>query len=184
MKKYIVVVLALLLSLVFSACENETESRENKSTVQNKEVFQTEGSPETESERDLSHKEETEESKVAGNQIDIKVGESTLTADLEDNESAKALKELLEEGPLTIPASDYGGFEKVCTLGSKLPSNDSQTTTNAGDICLYNGSQIVIFYGSNSWAYTKLGKIPDVEKEELERILSGKETEITLSLKP
>lgn len=184
MKRYIIIAVAVLLPLAFSACGNETESRENKSTVQNKEVFQTEGSPETESERGLSHKEETEESKVAGNQIDIKVGESTLTADLEDNESAKALKELLADGPLTIPASNYGGFEKVCTLGSELPSNDSQTTTHAGDICLYNGSQIVIFYGSNSWAYTRLGKIPDVEKEELEKILSGKETEITLSLKP
>ena len=161
MKKYIAVVLALLFLPVFSACGNHTESRENNSTAQN-----------------------TEESKVAGNQIYIKVGESTLTADLEDNESAKALKELLEDGPLTIPASNYGGFEKVCDLGSGLPGNDSQTTTHAGDICLYNGSQIVIFYGSNSWAYTRLGKIPDVEKEELEKILSGKETEITLSLKP
>lgn len=184
MKRYIIIALAVLLPLVFSACGNETVSRKYKKTVQKKEVFQTEASPETESERGPSHKEKTEESKVAGNQIDIKVGRSTLTADLEDNESAKALKELLADGSLTIPASNYGGFEKVCTLESELPSNDSQTTTHAGDICLYNGSQIVIFYGSNSWAYTRLGKIPDVEKEELEKILSGKETEITLSSKP
>lgn len=182
MKRYIIIALAILLPLAFSACGNETESEENKSTVQNKEVFQTESSAETESE--LSHKEETEESKVTGNQINIKVGESMLMADLEDNESAKALKELLADGPLTIPASNYGGFEKVCTLGMELPSNDNQTTTHAGDICLYNGSQIVIFYGSNSWAYTRLGRIPDVEKEELERILSGRETEITFSLEP
>lgn len=124
----------------------------------------------------------TEEDKVKTNQIYIKVGESTLAAVLEENKSVKALKELLSDGPLTISASNYGGFEKVCSLGRELPRNDSQITTQAGDICLYNGSQIVIFYGSNSWAYTRLGKISDVDESELEKVLSGKEKEITLSL--
>lgn len=126
--------------------------------------------------------EEMEEDAVETNQIYIRVGENTLTAVLEDNESAKALKELMVDGPLTISASNYGGFEKVCSLGTTLPRNDSQTTTHAGDICLYSGNQIVIFYGSNSWAYTRLGKISDADAGELEKILSGEETEITLSL--
>ncbi len=116
------------------------------------------------------------------NQIYIKIGKSILTAVLEENESAEALKELLTDGSLSISASNYGGFEKVCSLGRKLPSNDKQTTTHAGDICLYNGSQIVIFYGSNSWVYTRLGKVSDVEESELKKVLSGEETEITLSL--
>ena len=98
------------------------------------------------------------------------------------SESAEALKGLLADGPLTISASNYGGFEKVCSLGTELPRNDSQTTTQAGDICLYNGDQIVIFYGSNSWAYTRLGKISDGDGTELEKVLSGEEREITLSL--
>ena len=126
--------------------------------------------------------EEMEEDVVETNQIYIKVGENTLTAVLEDNESAEALKELMVDGPLTISASNYGGFEKVCSLGTTLPRNDSQTTPHAGDICLYSGNQIVIFYGSNSWAYTRLGKISDADAGELEKILSGEETEITLSL--
>lgn len=105
-----------------------------------------------------------------------------MTATLADNESAQALKELLAHGPLTISASNYGGFEKVCSLGRELPRNDRQTTTQAGDICLYNGNQIVIFYGSNSWAYTRLGSISGVDSHELERVLSGNDTEITLSL--
>ncbi len=116
------------------------------------------------------------------NQIYIKIGKSILTAVLEENESAEALKELLADGAMTISASNYGGFEKVCSLGKKLPSNDRQTTTHAGDICLYNSSQIIIFYGSNSWAYTRLGKVFDVEESELEKVLSGEETEITISL--
>ncbi|MCM1182196.1 MAG: cyclophilin-like fold protein [Roseburia sp.] len=118
------------------------------------------------------------------NEIYIKVGEAVLTAVLEDNESAVALKELLADGPLTIQASNYGGFEKVCSLGTELPRNDTQITTHAGDICLYNGSQIVIFHGSNSWAYTRLGKVAGVDEAELRAVLSGEETEITLSLEP
>lgn len=118
------------------------------------------------------------------NDLYIEVRDSILTAVLEDNESAEALKELLSENPLTISASNYGGFEKVCSLGMELPRNDRQTTTEAGDICLYNGNQIVIFYGSNSWSYTRLGKVSNTDKSQLEEILSGEETEITLSLKP
>ncbi|MCM1335752.1 MAG: cyclophilin-like fold protein [Bacteroides sp.] len=128
--------------------------------------------------------ESTEDNELESKEIYIKVGEDTLTAVLEDNESAAALKELIADKTLTISASNYGGFEKVCALGTSLPRNDSQTTTQAGDICLYSGDQIVIFYGSNSWSYTRLGKISGAGSSELKRILSGAETEVTLSLKP
>lgn len=128
--------------------------------------------------------ESTEENVMETNELYIKIGGNTLTAVLEDNRSAAALKELLAEKPLTISASNYGGFEKVCALGASLPRNDSRTTTDAGDICLYSGDQIVIFYGSNSWSYTRLGKISGADSSELKRILSGSETELTLSLKP
>lgn len=114
--------------------------------------------------------------------IYIEIGEHLLTAELENNASAKALKELLKKGPLTISASNYGGFEKVCSLGADLPREDSQVRTRAGDICLYSGNQMVLFYGSNSWAYTRLGRIAEMEEAELEHILSGGEREITLFL--
>lgn len=126
---------------------------------------------------------ESMEDNMETNEIHIKIGENTLTAVLEDNESAAALKELIAEKPLTISVSNYGGFEKVCPLGTGLPRNDVQTTAQAGDICLYNGNQIVIFPGSNSWSYTRLGKISNTDGTELKRILSGDETELTLSLK-
>ncbi len=124
-----------------------------------------------------------ENSVLSENQIHITVGEQSFIVRLEDNESAAALRDLLKDGDRTISASNYGGFEKVCQLGTSLPRNDVQTTTSAGDVMLYSGNQIVIFYGSNSWAYTRLGKVEDMKAEELEQILSGPETEISLSLK-
>ena len=115
-------------------------------------------------------------------QIRITVGENSFLVTLEDNESAAALRKLLCGGDLTIPASNYGGFEKVCQLGTRLPSNDRQTTTQAGDVMLYSSNQLVIFYGSNTWAYTRLGKVEALTAGELEEILSGPETEITMSI--
>ncbi len=182
MKRYRAILLALLLPLAISACGNDTKGGEGNGTLQDMGIFHTDSSQEKKSGCGVNNTEGTEEDEVKTNQIYLKVGENMLTAVLEENESAEALRELLEDGALTISASNYGGFEKVCSLGRKLPSNDRQTTTHAGDICLYNGSQIVIFYGSNSWAYTRLGKVSGVDESELEKVLSGEETEITLSI--
>jgi len=183
MKRYIAVILILLLPLVMAACGSDAKQEES-STVQDAETLRTDSAPKPEQEPQGGSMEEKEEDAVKADQIYIQVGESTLTAILEDNESVEALKEFLVDGPVTISASNYGGFEKVCSLGIELPRNDSQTTTHAGDICLYSGNQIVIFYGSNSWAYTRLGKVSDADETELETILSGDEIEITLSLEP
>lgn len=111
-----------------------------------------------------THTEEnsdTEEKKEA-NKMVLKIGDSNFTATLEDNEAVKALTEMMNEAPIIIEMSDYSGFEKVGSLGTSLPTDNKQTTTEVGDIVLYNGNQIVIFYGSNSWSYTKLGKIDDL----------------------
>lgn len=78
--------------------------------------------------------------------------------------------------------SNYGGFEKVGSLGTNLPTNDTQITTIVGDIMLYQGNSIVIFYGSNSWSYTRLGKIESATKESLLEVLGTEEVTITLSL--
>lgn len=114
------------------------------------------------------------------NRFYIEIGEHTLCVVTEDNDSASALLELLDNGPLTIPASNYGGFEKVCPLGTRLPSYDVDTTTHAGDVMLYSSSQIVIFYGSNSWAYTRLGWVENASAEELRAALSGSDSQIML----
>ena len=105
-------------------------------------------------------------------QISSDSGSHTLTATLADNSSARAFYELLEKGPITIKMHDYGNFEKVGPLGASLPRNDTQITTTAGDIILYQGNQITIYYDTNSWSFTRLGKIDGVTKTELKRILS------------
>ena len=94
--------------------------------------------------------------------LSVQVGETAFTATLEDNAAVDALITLLQSGPITIQMSDYGGFEKVGPLGQSLPTSNSQTTTQAGDIVLYQGNQIVVFYGSNSWSYTRLARINDL----------------------
>lgn len=112
----------------------------------------------------------------------ITVGNTTITATLADNSSAVALKELLMEGPLTINMSDYGNMEKVGPIGTSLPQNNEQITTGAGDIILYQGNSLVIYYDTNSWNFTRLGKIGEVTQEELKAILGEGDVTVTLTL--
>lgn len=94
--------------------------------------------------------------------MNVQVGDYIFTATLENNEAVEELLDMMKEGPVTIEMDDYSGFEKVGSLGRSLTTSNSQTTTTAGDIVLYNGNNIVMFYGSNSWSYTKIGKIDDL----------------------
>ncbi len=102
--------------------------------------------------------------------------------DWEENESVAALRELVQSNPLTVRMSMYGGFEQVGSLGARLPRKDVQTHTNYGDIVLYSGNQIVVFYGSNSWAYTRLGHIRDLSQAKLKELLGQHDVSITLAL--
>jgi len=113
----------------------------------------------------------------------MKIGESPVQVDWEDNESVEALKSLAKQGDITIQMSMYGGFEQVGSLGESLPRNDKQTTTKSGDIVLYSGNQIVIFYGSNSWAYTRLGHISDKDESQMKELLSNGDETVTIFAK-
>ena len=112
----------------------------------------------------------------------MKIGDTVVAVDWEDNESVEALKALCKDAPLTIQMSMYGGFEQVGSIGTSLPRNDEQTTTQAGDIVLYSGNQLVVFYGSNSWAYTRLGRVADQEAEGMQALLGNGDVTITISL--
>lgn len=94
--------------------------------------------------------------------MNVQVGSAAFTATLEKNTAVDALVEMMQEAPVTIQMSDYAGFEKVGALGTSLPTSNRQTTTRSGDIVLYQGDQIVMFYGTNSWSYTRLGHIDDL----------------------
>ena len=112
----------------------------------------------------------------------ITIDGKTLPVTMVDNAATQTLMAALQEGDITYEAHDYGGFEKVGALGRSLPSSDTQITTQAGDVILYNDNQIVLFYGSNSWSYTRLGHIEYTSQEELESFLKAGQGNITVKL--
>lgn len=116
------------------------------------------------------------------NIMTVAAGDTVFTAKLADNSSAKALKELLADGPLTIEMSDYASMEKVGSIGTELPRNDEQISTDAGDIILYQGNSIVIYYGTNSWNFTRIGKINGVTKQELLDAFGDGDVTVTFSI--
>lgn len=116
--------------------------------------------------------------------IQLTISGTTLPVLIEDNVATRALVAALRDGAITYTARDYGGFEKVGALGRSLPTSDTDITTQAGDVILYNGDNIVLFYGSNSWSYTRLGKIQYKTLNELKSFLKagGGNISVTLSL--
>ena len=128
--------------------------------------------------------EETQSAETASGQeetaLKITVGDEELLATLEDNSSAREFKELLAQGPVTIEMEDYGGFEKVGPLGTTLTRNDQQITTEPGDVILYQGNQITIYYGTNTWSFTRLAKIDD--PSDLQEKLGEGTVSVTFSL--
>ena len=110
----------------------------------------------------------------------MKIGDTVVSVDWEKNDAVDALAELTAGEWYEIDMSMYGGFEQVGVIGAELPANDRQTTTAPGDIVLYSGNQIVVFYGNNSWAYTKLGHITDKSDDELTELLGNGDVTISL----
>ena len=155
----LIITLAMLLTLL-TACLGANEAPKNEEADQNTE-----------------NTEEDAEMKS----ITMRINDEDVEVIWEDNESAEALAELVSESPLTIDMSMYGGFEQVGAIGTDLPSNDINITTEPGDIMLYTGSNIVVFYGSNSWSYTRLGHIENKSEDELKDLLGTNNVKITLS---
>lgn len=115
-------------------------------------------------------------------QIKITVSGKSLPVIIEDNEATKALVASLREASITYEADDYGGFEKVGPLGRSLPTSNSQISTQAGDVILYNGNQLVLFYGSNSWSYTRIGRMEYGTLDELKSFLKAGQGKITVTM--
>lgn len=112
--------------------------------------------------------------------LKITVGDQELLATFADNSSAEAFRDLLAQGPVTISMDDYGGFEKVGSLGTTLTRNDTRITTQPGDVILYQGNQITIYYGTNTWNFTRLAKIND--STDLQAKLGTGTVQVTFSL--
>lgn len=112
--------------------------------------------------------------------LKITVGDQELLATFADNRSAEEFRDLLAQGPVTISMDDYGGFEKVGSLGTTLTRNDTRITTQPGDVILYQGNQITIYYGTNTWNFTRLAKIND--STDLQAKLGTGTVQVTFSL--
>ena len=110
----------------------------------------------------------------------LKIGEEPVEVRWEENESVSFLKDCVKEEALSADLSMYGGFEQVGSLGVSVPRNDVQAVTESGDIVLYSGNQIVIFYGSNSWSYTRLGHIENKSPSEMKELLGNGDVTVTL----
>ena len=114
--------------------------------------------------------------------LKIHVNDTAFTATFEENSSAKAFAEFLAQGDLTLDMHDYGSFEKVADLPRSFPRNDKQIDTDAGDIILYQGNSITIYYDKNSWNFTRLARIDNVNKKRLQQILGKGNVKATFSV--
>ena len=170
--KFLQILLCMAAIILFlSGCTDSSLSKTNLQTKNESSSLGDEASPASANDADSSNTQQvnvpqpdtnsdTEENMVK--KMTLQIGNSSFTATLENNPAVDAFVEMMNDSPIIIQMNDYSGFEKVGSLGTNLPADDKQTTTHAGDIVLYNGNQIVIFYGSNSWSYTRLGKIDDL----------------------
>ena len=115
--------------------------------------------------------------------MNITINGKTVSCQLVENSSTRALLAQLEKGDITYEADDYGNFEKVGYIGFNLPQNNESITTTAGDVILYQGNNICLYYGSNSWSFTRLGKIEGMNKDEIKAFLNagGGSVKVTLS---
>ena len=115
--------------------------------------------------------------------VKVKINDEVFDVKLENNSATQELIKELKKGNVTVNASEYGGFEKVGELGFSLPTSDENIGTVPGDIVLYQGDKISLFYGSHSWSYTKLGKIDNVDSNKLKEVLGSGDVTLEFSLK-
>ena len=171
-KSFTFLFICIFLLLALSACGSKTTTgNEINSDVQENIISQS---------SELG--ESTAEENKVNHELTMKINGEIVSVEWENNESVSALKELASESPITIQTSLYGGFEQVGSIGHSLPRNDERITAQAGDIVLYSGNQMVMFFGSNTWAYTKLGHITNKTPAELNALLGNDNATITIIL--
>ena len=160
-------ILYIVILLLFAACSSDAASS----------IKPTQ--PETQTPKSFANSSAQTEAPV---KLKIHVNDTTFTATLEENSSAKAFAEFLTQGDMTLDMHDYGSFEKVADLPRSFPRNDTQIDTDAGDIILYQGNSITIYYDKNSWNFTRLARIDNVNKKRLQQILGKGNVKATFSV--
>ena len=177
MKRYLplFVLLLLLCTWVLSSCGTRDSATAGDSTAET--VPSDIGTGEITSEEPNDSEKAEEHMGILTMQIDGR----SIPVTWEENESTAELKRQAAKGNITIPLSPYGGFEQVGSLGREYPANDVRQTAKSGDIMLYASSNVVLFYGSNTWAYTKLGHI-DLPADEMTALLGGDAVTVSIIL--
>ncbi|MBQ9516330.1 MAG: hypothetical protein IJR57_09500 [Ruminococcus sp.] len=178
MKRIMILSLLVCCLLLLTGCGHQKDTADAPKPTQAPTQATSENAPSA-TEAQTSAEQSQEEQQMT---LQMTLGDTPVAVAWEDNDATAALIELCREQPLTIRMSMYGGFEQVGSIGAYLPQDDVQTTTEAGDIVLYSGDQMVVFYGSNSWSYTRLGHITDKTPEELTRLLSNGDVTAVLSV--
>ena len=171
-KKLLILVLVSALALVMGACGADPAEEQNE---QDTDAKATE--TETSAAEVSSAGADTETTDM---KMKLFIDDQEVSVEWENNEAVSALAGQVKAKPLTIDMAMYDDFEQVGELGTSLPAEDVQMETEPGDIMLYAGDKIVVFYGINSWAYTRLGKIKDKTPEELAELLGQHDVTITL----
>ncbi|WP_146204733.1 cyclophilin-like fold protein [Butyrivibrio fibrisolvens] len=190
-EKMILIAFCMTIMFCMSACSGNTiNSGDNQNAVteiSTSENVETESSEENVMSDEsamyqLAEKDESVDDEAIGDSTMImKIGDTEVNVEWEDNQAVEALRDMAKDGDITIQMSMYGVFEQVGSIGQSLPRDDKQTTTSSGDIVLYSGNQMVVFYGSNSWSYTRLGHISDKDEAEMADLLSNCDVTITIS---
>lgn len=188
------IVFLLVLELMLAGCGSEAEEAIQDSETKHESVDYSQADPNQTADQaalpetiDNSKPEEstdqTQEADAEDMELIMTIDGTEVAVAWEDNESVKAIRELAATGEIEINMSTYGGFEQVGSIGQSIPRNDGQITTSAGDIVLYSGNQVVVFYGSNSWAYTRLGRITDKTEQELAEMLGNGDVVLKFEVK-
>lgn len=182
MKKLIAMLLGMSLLFILSACLSKRPAKQTTDHPQESTAAKTDAPTDRVESAEELPEQAKEEEPMKEAQFYITANGTTFTANFAENGSADAFRDLLREGDLTIDMSDYGSFEKVGSIGTSLPRKDTQISTATGDVMLYQGSQIVIFYGTNSWSYSRLGKVDGASAEDLLSAFGSGDVAMTFSL--
>ena len=183
--KLIMMTLCVFMMLCTGACSGDTktpyENYDPSAATSESEDVKTYHTEETDNQA-VESDTSSDDTGIGEKTMIMKIGDTKVNVDWEDNQAVEALRNMAEDGDVTIQMSMYGGFEQVGSIGQSLPRNDKQTTTSSGDIVLYSGNQMVVFYGSNSWSYTRLGHISDKDEAGMTELLSNGDVTITISM--
>lgn len=163
-------VLAGIISVVCMGC-----SKESDEPVMAPSAWQS-------SEEGTSSMVEGSVTSVAGKKIILKVGDNTLSMTLVDNAATRRLWKLCQSGDVTLRMHEYGGFEMVGTLPESLPTSNVRLSTTVGDVVLYNGNRLVVFFGSNTWSYTRIGRIENATPEGVRSFFGGDNVGVKLNV--